>query len=384
MWSWSWSTPGRQPRLVGYCAEVAGAVQLIYDDALRAYRHSEDHPLQPLRVQLTVETIRGLDLLAGCELVSAREATDDEICLVHEPTYVDLVRSLSLPGASAGPEARRRGFGSGDNPVFPDMHRASALVVGASILAAEAAHEGRAQHVFSPAGGLHHAKAALASGFCVYNDAATAIAWLRQRGHRVAYVDVDVHHGDGTEAIFWADPEVLTISLHESGRYLFPGTGFPDETGSDEAKRSSANLPFEPLTWDDPWLAGFEAVVPPLLRRFRPSVLVTQNGCDTHRLDPLADLICSTRIWPRMGRIFHELVHELCDGRWVALGGGGYAIREVVPRAWALLFAEMVERPDRARGLLDEESFHPDPANQDRVWNALERDLDDLRRAHGL
>lgn len=264
------------------------------------------------------------------------------------------------------------------------MHDAAATVAGGSVVAAEAIHAGEAAHAFNPAGGLHHAARQRASGFCVYNDVAVAAAWLRDRGHRVACVDVDAHHGDGTEAIFAGDPQVLTISLHESGRYLFPGTGFPADVGVGAGRGTSANLPLQPFAWDEPWLAAFEAVVPPLLRQFRPTVLVTQDGCDTHQLDPLTHLECSTRIWPYVGRRFHELAHELCEGRWLALGGGGYAVRVVVPRAWTLLFSQMVERPDLAAGLADRAPFTPGPEARQRVWAFLERDLRQLSTALGM
>jgi acetoin utilization protein AcuC len=346
-----------------------------------AYRLSEDHPLQPLRVKLTVELIHELGLDAHAEVVPPRLAADEEIALCHAMRYVELVRRLSdhppAPGRAA-PDAVAAGFDSSDNPIAQGMHEACATVVGGSLVAAESVHGGAALHALSPAGGLHHAMPDRASGFCVYNDAAVAIAWLRRQGHRVAYVDVDVHHGDGTQAMFYSDPDVLTVSLHESGRYLFPGTGFPEETGVGAGRGASANLPLAPYTWDEPWLAAFEAVVPPLLRRFRPTILVTQDGCDSHALDPLAHLLNSTAIWPRVGRRFHELAHELCEGRWVALGGGGYAIREVVPRAWTLLFAEMVERPEVAAGLVDTERSVPAQPARERVWSLLERDLRSL------
>jgi acetoin utilization protein AcuC len=358
---------------------VSGTVSLIWGDAFMAYRLSEDHPLQPLRVKLTVDLIRELGLDAHADVVAPRRATDEEIGLCHSPRYVELVRRLSDGGAT-GREAAAAGFGTLDNPVAPGMHDACAVIVGGSLVAAEAVHSGAALHAFNPAGGLHHAMRDRASGFCVYNDIAIAVAWLRAQGHRVACVDVDVHHGDGTQALFYTDPEVLTISLHESGRYLFPGTGFPDESGAGPARGTSANLPLAPYTWDDPWLAAFDATVPALLRAFRPTVLVTQDGCDTHALDPLAHLLGSTAIWPHVGRRFHELAHELCEGRWVATGGGGYAVREVVPRAWTLLFAEMVERPDVAAGLIDAERQVPEPAARDRIWSLLERDLASLAR----
>ena len=214
--------------------------------------------------------------------------------------------------------------------------------------------------------------------------AAVACEWLKRQGHRVAYVDVDVHHGDGVEHIFAADPDVLTISLHESGHYLFPGTGFPQDAGVGAGRGSAANLPFMPYTWDEPWLHAFEMVVPTLLRRFQPTVLVTQDGCDSHHLDPLAHIANTTRIWPRVGSLFHELAHELCEGRWVALGGGGYAIYEVVPRAWTLLFAEMVEHPELAAELDDPATVVPSPEAQERVWRALRNDLDRLGEVHGM
>ncbi len=365
---------------------MSGAVRLVWGDQLMDYVLSPSHPLQPLRVQLAVDLMRDLGLTALAEVVALREADTDEIALCHAPGYVQLVQALS--GAETRPhvsfeDVAAAGFASPDNPVAEGMHTACAAVVGASLVAAECVHHGAAAHAFSPAGGLHHAQRDCASGFCVYNDVAVAVEWLRRQGHRVAVVDVDVHHGDGTQALFYRNPDVLTVSLHESGRYLFPGTGFPDEVGLGSGSGAAANLPLAPDAWDEPWLAAFEALVPPLVRRFRPTVLVTQDGCDTHLLDPLAHLRASTAIWPRIGRRFHELAHELCEGRWVALGGGGYAIREVVPRAWTLLFAEMVERPDLAASLIDPEPFPP-PANaQQQVWRQLEADVAILGRALG-
>lgn len=359
---------------------------LVYGDSFMDYRHSDDHPLQPVRVRLAFELMVALGLTEGATVAPPRPAGDEELRRVHSPGYVELVRRLSDPREAAGIplEAQRRaGFGPGDNPIFEGMHQSCAVIAGAGLVGVEAIGGGEVAHAFNPAGGLHHAMRSRAAGFCVYNDAAVAVAALRARGHRVAYVDLDVHHGDGTQALFWSDPEVLTVSLHETGRRLFPGTGFPGEVGKGRARGTAANLPYEPGAWDEPWLAGFEAVVPPLLRRFRPSVLVTQDGCDTHLLDPLAHLRCSTRIWPAVGGRLHELAHELCGGRWLALGGGGYAVREVVPRAWALLFSEMVERPAAAERLLDPEPFPPDPRTQAAVWSGLERDLGELAAAIG-
>jgi len=366
---------------------VSGPVALVYGEALMKHHLSDEHPLQPIRVKLAVDLIESTGLIEHAHLLPPRAATIEELELVHSPDYVELVRTLSDPSqrGSVSPRAiDAAGFASADNPISDELHEGTSLVVGASIVAAEQIQSGAALHAFSPSGGLHHAHRDRASGFCTYNDAAVACEWLKRQGHRVAYVDVDVHHGDGVEHIFATDPDVLTISLHESGHYLFPGTGFPQDAGVGAGRGSAANLPFMPYTWDEPWLHAFEKVVPTLLRRFQPTVLVTQDGCDSHHLDPLAHIANTTRIWPRVGSLFHELAHELCEGRWVALGGGGYAIYEVVPRAWTLLFAEMVEQPELAAELDDPATVVPSPEAQERVWRALRNDLDRLGEVHGM
>jgi acetoin utilization protein AcuC len=366
---------------------VSGEVVLVYGDALMKHRLSDDHPLQPIRVKLAVDLIKSTGLIEHSALLPPRMATVEELQLVHSPEYVELVRRLS------DPVQRRQvpletiaaaGYASADNPISDELHEGTAMVAGATVVAAESIDSGAALHAFSPSGGLHHAHRDRASGFCTYNDAAIACQWFKERGHRVAYVDVDVHHGDGVEDIFQSDPDVLTISLHESGHWLFPGTGFPQDAGVGPGRGFAANVPFVPYTWDEPWLMAFEKVVPALLRRFKPTVLVTQDGCDTHHRDPLAHLAATTRIWPRIGAVFHELSHELCGGRWLALGGGGYAIYEVVPRAWTLLFAEMVERPDLAAEVNDPNSVVPAVEAQGRVWAALRKDLRRLGEVHGL
>jgi acetoin utilization protein AcuC len=366
---------------------LPGPVALVYGDELMKHRLSDQHPLQPIRVKLAVDLIRSTGLIEHAHLLPPRQATIEELELVHSRSYIDLVRKLSDPKQrnTLSPERiDAAGFASADNPISDALHEGAALVAGASLVAANLIQSGQALHVFSPSGGLHHAHRDRASGFCTYNDAAIACQWLKEQGHRVAYVDVDVHHGDGVEGIFQSDPDVLTISLHESGRYLFPGTGFPEDCGVGKGRGTAANLPFLPYTWDEPWLEGFDKVVPALLRRFKPTVLVTQDGCDTHYLDPLAHLAATTRIWPHVGKAFHDLAHELCDGRWLALGGGGYAIYEVVPRAWTLLFAEMVERPDLAAEINDPAGVVPQEEAQDRVWVALRKDLAHLGEVHGL
>lgn len=328
---------------------MSGRAALVYSPEVVEYDHGPEHPLRPIRVRLTRELIAAYGLLDKdhVEELPMRVASDDEILLVHTDRYVDVVKRA---GAGEPGEWWRYGLGPGDNPIFPDMHRASARVAGGSIVAAEAVATGRAEHSFNPAGGLHHAMPEAASGFCVYDDPAVAIAWMLEHGvERIAYVDVDVHHGDGPQAIFYRDPRVLTVSLHESGRYLFPGTGFVDERGAGEAEGTAINIPLPPYTSDEGWLRAFREVVPDAVRRFSPDVLVTQLGCDTHHTDPIAHLALSTRAYREAAAVLHELAHEAAGGRWVATGGGGYQWARVVPRAWTIYFAEMAERelPDR-------------------------------------
>jgi acetoin utilization protein AcuC len=218
--------------------------------------------------------------------------------------------------------------------------------VGATTAAARSVWSGAATHAVSIAGGHHHAMRRAASGFCLYNDLAVAIKWLLAAGaERVAYVDVDVHHGDGVQAAFYDDPRVLTISLHEHPLTLFPGTGLPGESGTGDGTGYAVNVPLPAGTGDGGWLRAFDAVVPPLLRAFKPTVLVSQHGCDSHRLDPLAHLELSVDAQRRTQVMLHDLAHELCEGRWLATGGGGYALVQVVPRTWTHLLAVAAGEP---------------------------------------
>jgi acetoin utilization protein AcuC len=226
------------------------------------------------------------------------------------------------------------------------MHEASALVAGATLAAACAVWSGSARHGASIVGGMHHAMAAHASGFCVYNDVAVAIAWLlRQGAERIAYVDIDAHHGDGVQAAFWDDPRVLTISLHQHPATLFPFTGLPAETGGPAAEGSAANVALPAGITDARWLRAFHAIVPPLLRAFRPQILVSQHGADTHRLDPLAHLEVSIDAQRAAHAALHTLAHDLAEGRWLLTGGGGYDLVQVVPRTWTHLLAEAAGQP---------------------------------------
>lgn len=312
---------------------------VVWGDELLGYDLGE-HPLNPVRVELTIALARELGVLdrPGVRVEPPRPADDQLLMRVHDPSYLDVVRAA--PADRWHPDLADWGLGTGDNPVFDRMHEASALVVGATVRAAEAVWHGEVRHAVNIAGGLHHAMPARASGFCVYNDPAVAITRLLDLGARsIAYVDVDVHHGDGVQAIFWNDPRVLTISLHETPLALFPGTGFPHETGGPDAPGSAINVALPPGTDDTGWLRAFHAVVPSALRAFRPQVLFSQCGVDTHQLDPLADLRLTVDGQRASHLALRALADELCDGRWVATGGGGYAIVEAVPRAWTHLLA---------------------------------------------
>ena len=329
------------PVAAGSCG---GRSCVVYDASLTSYDFGPSHPMNPMRVDLTMALATQLGLLDGAlESVAAPDATEDDLLTVHDPALIEAVMRASAEPSRADPA---RGLGTDDDPAFRGMHEAARHVVGASIEAARRVWQGEAIHAANIAGGLHHAMPDRASGFCVYNDVAVAIRWLLARGaSKVAYVDVDVHHGDGVERIFYDDPRVLTISLHETGQMLFPGTGFPDDRGGPDADGSAANVALPPGTSDGGWLRAFHAVVPPLLREFQPDILVTQQGCDSHRDDPLAHLALSVDGQRASYLALHDLAHELCGGRWVAFGGGGYAIVNVVPRAWTHLLAVVAGSP---------------------------------------
>lgn len=316
---------------------------LIWDPAMTGYRLRPDHPFNPKRLELTVSLMEALELVGGPDtpVYAPRMATREELLRVHTPEFVDAVRRLGA--GEAGPEeAWAWGLGTDDTPVFPGMHDATSLVVGGTIRAAELVMSGEVTRAFNVAGGLHHAHRDRASGFCVLSDLAAAIAWIREaHGARVMYIDYDAHHGDGVQGIFYDDPGVLTLSLHESGRYLFPGTGFVDELGEGAGYGYSLNLPLEPFTEDDSWIRLYEKILPEAAEAFRPDVIVLQNGCDGHVLDPLTHLRATTRLYEETVRITCEVADRLCGGRVVATGGGGYDVWRVVPRAWTLVWAAL-------------------------------------------
>ncbi len=325
------------------------------------YDFGPEHPLSPRRFGPGIELLRAVG--AG-RFEPPPRATVEELRRVHRAEYISTVQMLSeYPDAAA-----MAGFSRwGDDPPFYGMHEAAATVGGGSLAAMDAVLLGRALHAFHPGGGLHHAMPTYASGFCIYNDVALAIARARDAGHRVLYVDLDVHHGDGVEAIFRRDTQVLTISFHETGLSLFPGTGFVEDCREPETEGTAVNVPLQPGTSDSSWLEAVELVVPPLARAFRPTILVSQHGSDSHALDPLAHLRLTTGAMSEAARMLDRLAHEHTGGRWLATGGGGYDVYRVVPRAWSLVWLAQAHADVPPRTPDDwRERWAPDAARHDQ------------------
>lgn len=318
--------------------------QVVWDQGYTAYHFGVGHPMDPVRLQLTADLLNDLGLLTapGVQVVRPAPCRETDLLRVHTPGLVAAVRAASLdPGAEVG-----HGVGTEDTPAFPGMHEATSLAVGGTLAICEAVWRGETGHAVNVAGGLHHAMPDSVAGFCVYNDVAVGIHRLLELGaQRVLYVDLDVHHGDGVERIFWEDPRVVTLSLHETGHTLYPGTGFPQDTGGTGAPDSAVNVALPPGTGDTGWLRALTSVLPAVARAVRPDVVVSQHGCDTHLDDPLAHLAVSVDAMQAAAVLLHDLAHELAGGRWVAVGGGGYEVVDVVPRAWSHLTAVAAHQP---------------------------------------
>lgn len=313
--------------------------RVIWDDAMLSYNFGTHHPMNPQRLALTARLARdaGLFDLPAVTVDAPFVAGTQDLASVHSTAYIEAVRQVSADPDLSFPDV---GLGTPDTPAFAGMHEASARLVGGSLAAADAVVSGTAVHAVNFGGGLHHAKRDSASGFCIYNDAAAAIQRLLDSGvGRVLYVDVDAHHGDGTQSIFWDEPRVMTISLHETGMSLFPGTGFSNETGGPGADGYAVNVALPTHADDAALLRAFHAVVPQLAGVFRPDVIVSQHGCDSHNDDPLTHLRISVDAQCALAAAVCELADTLCGGRWIATGGGGYNITSVVPRSWSLLIA---------------------------------------------
>lgn len=315
---------------------MTGKTALLYSEKFLDYNLGPYHPLRPVRVKLTHDLLKAKGALnvENVEVVEPRTATREEILLFHEEEYVRLVEKYSERGSGL--------LDMGDTPAFKGCYEATSLVVGASLKACDLILSGQFSHAFNPSGGLHHAHPERASGFCIFNDPAVSIRYLKSKYNvkRLVYLDIDAHHGDGVMYGFYKDPWVLDIDFHESGKYLFPGTGFPDETGAGEGEGFKVNIPFPPGAGDEAYLVSFRKLVPVLLRKFHPEIILVQCGADGHFDDRLAHLRLSTKFYRKAIGEIDRLAHELCKGRVLLFGGGGYTLANV-PRVWAVAFATL-------------------------------------------
>ncbi|AXF55990.1 acetoin utilization protein AcuC [Salicibibacter kimchii] len=326
----------------------------IFNEEQLYYKFNDTHPFNPLRLRLTVDLLQSLGALSSDEIVLPRKASDEEIGLFHEKNYIEAVKKGSLEQLPAG-TAANYGLGTEDTPIFNNMHDASALLVGGTIQAVEEVMEERYKHAANLGGGLHHGFRGKASGFCIYNDSAIAIRYIREHyDARVLYIDTDAHHGDGVQWAFYDDPNVMTLSIHETGRYLFPGTGAITEKGAGQGYGFTLNLPLDAFTEDESFLICYETAVKEACAFFQPDVIVTQNGADAHFLDPLTHLSTTLRTFKQVPKIAHEMAHQYCDGKWIAVGGGGYDLWRVVPLAWSNVWLEMSDQTSLTHGKLPE------------------------------
>jgi acetoin utilization protein AcuC len=322
-------------------------VGLIYTEDYQKYDFGKDHPLRPLRLKLTYSLMEKLKLLEHqrLKIMKPRLATQKEIERVHSPHYVDVVKKLSENPNDSSLIPYRYGLGPGDNPIFKGMYEASALVCGASMVAAETVwNDEEFKIAFNPAGGLHHAMKERASGFCIFNDIGVTIKYLKnlKKDIRIAYLDIDCHHGDGVQWLFYDDPNVLTISYHQDGRFLFPGTGNVNEIGEDNGKGFSINFPLLPGTYNKLFINLFRKTAPKLLEAYAPDIIITQLGVDTYFDDPLTQMGFSLAVYRDIAQTMKTSAREYCQDKWLALGGGGY-LMTVVPRAWTIFLARMLD-----------------------------------------
>ena len=311
---------------------------MVYSEEFQQYDFGPAHPLKPTRLKLTFELMKeaGLVESPNVKVVDPRYATEDELRLFHTQTYLDFVKRASGVG---------RGFlDSGDTPAFKGCYEASALATGASLKAVDLVMSGEVSHALNISGGLHHAHPDRASGFCIFNDPAISIAYLKKKYglRKILYLDVDAHHGDGVMYGFYSDGAVLDIDFHEDGHHLFPGTGFPDEIGEEQGRGLKLNVPLPPFTNDEQYLPLFREIVPTAVRKFKPEILLLQCGADSHANDLLAHLQITTKTYVEVARIIHELAHEVAGGRLVVFGGGGYNQANVA-RAWTLVAAALCQ-----------------------------------------
>jgi acetoin utilization protein AcuC len=318
--------------------------RFVFSNNLLKYKFNDDHPFNQKRLEITVDLLKSINAINDSQIITPRMATDEELCLIHDSNYVQAVKLAGM-GQLSEKVADNYGLGTEDVPIFPNMHEASAYLVGGTLTAVDYVMQEKSNHALNLGGGLHHGFRGKASGFCIYNDSSVAIKYLQEKYNaRVLYVDTDAHHGDGVQWTFYDDPNVCTLSIHETGRYLFPGTGNINERGQGEGYGYTFNIPLDAFTEDESFLDAYTAAIHEVADFFKPDVILTQNGADSHYYDPLTHLSSTMKIYREIPKIAHKIAHQYCDGRWIAVGGGGYDIWRVVPRAWSLLWLEMTEK----------------------------------------
>ncbi|KOS64726.1 acetoin utilization protein AcuC [Lysinibacillus agricola] len=316
----------------------------VYSPEQLGYKFSDTHPFNHKRLTLTMDLLKNIEALDDLDIVPARVATEEELLLAHDPKYIDIVKRAGH-GELSEAQCESYGIGTEDTPIFENMHEASAQLVGGTLTAVDYVMEGKVEHALNLGGGLHHGFRGRASGFCIYNDSTVAIRYLQEKYNaRVLYVDTDAHHGDGVQWSFYEDPDVCTLSIHETGRYLFPGTGNITERGNGQGYGTSFNFPIDAFTEDESFLEIYEKSMREVFEFFKPDVVLTQNGADAHYFDPLTHLYGTMNIYREIPKLAHKLAHEYCGGKWIAVGGGGYDIWRVVPRAWSMLWLEMTDQ----------------------------------------
>lgn len=313
----------------------------IYSPSYQTYMFHQEHPFNQQRVLLTYDLLKTINAFGEGDIVTPRLASEEELSLVHTDDYIQAVK-LAGAGKLPAEEGESYGLGTEDTPVFAGMHEAASLLVGGTLTAADWVMSGQALHAANLGGGLHHGFRGRASGFCIYNDSAVAIQYIQKKySARVLYIDTDAHHGDGVQFTFYDNPDVCTLSIHETGRYLFPGTGQIQEKGSGKGYGYSFNIPLDAFTEDDSFLEAYRTAASEVAAYFEPDVIISQNGADAHYYDPLTHLSATINIYEEIPRLAHTLAHQYCGGKWIAVGGGGYDIWRVVPRAWARIWLEM-------------------------------------------
>jgi len=308
---------------------------LVAGDKIARYGFGEGHPFGLDRHDVFIRELKAEELESAVTLEEPRAATRSELEIFHASAYVSLVAERSQTGQGY--------LDAGDTPAFRGVFEAASNVVGASLRAAEAIMEGRAKRAFVPIAGLHHASRAHAAGFCVFNDCGIVAEELRRRWglKRIAYVDIDAHHGDGVFYAFEDDPDLIFADIHEDGRFLYPGTGAAEETGRGKAQGTKLNIPLPPGAGDEAFWPAWQRIEAYLEAR-RPEFILFQCGADSLEGDPITHLRFTEEAHAHAAARLAALADRFCDGRVLGMGGGGYNRRNIA-RAWSRVVKSFVE-----------------------------------------